>query len=79
MNTNGDSAMQAIAPIIAAYEQTTRSNLSQAQKAEALQFLEQFQKSVCTQTFTSTKPVSLSVLTTSAGPGMDAPLPAAVP
>jgi hypothetical protein len=47
MATNGSTATQAIAPVVAAYEQTTSSNATRAQKTEALQWLESFQKSVC--------------------------------
>jgi hypothetical protein len=46
MASNGSAAIQAITPVLAAYQQTIQPNLSHAQKAEALQYLEQFQKSV---------------------------------
>jgi hypothetical protein len=46
MAGNGNEVMQAIAPVVAAYEQTTQPNISKEQKTEALQYLESFQKSV---------------------------------
>jgi len=46
MSANGSVALQAIAPVVAAYQQTTQTNLPQPQKAEALAYLEHFQKSV---------------------------------
>lgn len=46
MASNGSVLGQGIAPVLAAYQQTIQPGLGQAQKAEALQFLEQFQKSV---------------------------------
>jgi predicted Zn-dependent protease len=45
MASNG-SPSQAVQRVVAAYEQTTKANLPQSQKAEALQYLEAFQKSV---------------------------------
>jgi hypothetical protein len=46
MASNGASPSEAVTRVVTAYEQTTKANLSQAQKAEALQYLEAFQKSV---------------------------------
>jgi hypothetical protein len=46
MASNGNNVMQAIAPVISAYERTIQPSTKQ-QKTEALQFLESFQKSVC--------------------------------
>jgi hypothetical protein len=47
MASNGNEAMQAIAPVVEAYERTTQPNVPKDQKAAALQYLESFQKSVC--------------------------------
>ena len=46
MASNGAAVEQAIAPIIAAYETTTQTDVNSTQKAQAFSFLENFQKSV---------------------------------
>jgi hypothetical protein len=46
MASNGAAVEQAIAPVIAAYETTTQTNVNSAQKAQAFSYLENFQKSV---------------------------------
>lgn len=46
MATNGVAAQQALAPILAAVE-TMQGNVDRAQKEQAVQFLDHFQKRVC--------------------------------
>jgi hypothetical protein len=46
MAANGSSVAQAVGRVVAAYQQTTSPTASRQQKAEALQWLETFQKSV---------------------------------
>lgn len=45
MATNGVAAQQALAPILAAVE-TMQGNVDRAQKEQAVQFLDKFQKTV---------------------------------